>query len=196
MSRIALPIIALLCFAQLALAQAPAPAPAAGPRVKLHTTLGDITVELDADKAPKTVANFLHYVKDGFYSGTIFHRVIAGFMAQGGGFTKDLKEKPTRPAIPNEAKHGLSNAKYTIAMARTRDPDSATSQFYINLADNPNLDYAGDAPAARGYCVFGKVIEGQDVVDKIGAAATGPSGRFASDVPTTPIAIDKAELLK
>ncbi len=212
MLKHALLSLALFLLAPLALAQQPAkpaakpaavaPKPAAAPatstaapKVIVHTSQGDIEIELYADKAPKTVDNFLQYVKDGFYSGTVFHRVIAGFMIQGGGFTKDLQLKRTRAPIHNEANNGLSNLKYTVAMARTGDPHSAAAQFFINLVDNKRLDYTADTNGLTwGYCVFGKVIKGQDVVDKIAATPTGASGPLPSDVPTTPIVIDKIEL--
>ncbi|HET9033450.1 MAG TPA: peptidylprolyl isomerase [Dokdonella sp.] len=176
-----------------AAAEAPAPV---NPKVLIKTSLGDITVELDAEKAPKSVENFLQYAKDGFYAGTIFHRVIGNFMIQGGGFTPDLHQKPTRPSITNEAKNGLSNKRGTLAMARTPDPNSATAQFFINLVDNRNLDFVSDERAETwGYAVFGKVIEGMDVVDKIAAVPTGPKGPFRSDVPTTDVTIEKVEIL-
>lgn len=162
-------------------------------KVLLKTSLGDITLELYADKAPKSVENFLTYVKLGFYDGTVFHRVIANFMIQGGGFTPDLRQKKTRAPVVNESKNGLSNLRGTLAMARTADPNSATAQFFINTVDNPRLDYAGDANP--GYCVFGKVVSGLDVVDKIRAVQTGAQGPFPSDVPTTPVLIEKATLL-
>ena len=171
-------------------------APTVNPKVLIKTNMGDITVELNAAKAPKSVENFLQYVKDGFYNGTIFHRVIDNFMIQGGGFTPDLRQKPTRPSIPNEAKNGLSNKRGTIAMARTPDPNSATAQFFINLVDNRNLDYVSDERAETwGYAVFGQVVSGMDVVDKIKAVPTGPKGPFRSDVPTTDVVIEKVELL-
>ena len=171
-------------------------APTVNPKVLIKTNMGDITVELNAAKAPKSVENFLQYVKDGFYNGTIFHRVIDNFMIQGGGFTPDLRQKPTRPSIPNEAKNGLSNKRGTIAMARTPDPNSATAQFFINLVDNRNLDYVSDERAETwGYAVFGQVVSGMDVVDKIKAVPTGPKGPFRSDVPTTDVVIEKIELL-
>ena len=176
---------------------APAVAGMAAKHVVVHTSQGDITLELFADKAPKTVDNFLQYVSSGFYAGTIFHRVIPGFMIQGGGFTKDLELKRTRAPIHNEANNGLSNLKYTVAMARTADPHSGAAQFFINLVDNKRLDYTGDTNTLTwGYCVFGKVTKGQDVVDKIAAAPTGPSGPLQSDVPTTPITIDKVEVVE
>jgi peptidyl-prolyl cis-trans isomerase A (cyclophilin A)/peptidyl-prolyl cis-trans isomerase B (cyclophilin B) len=170
-----------------------ADAPAGPPKVLIKTSLGDITAELYPDKAPKSVDNFLTYVKAGFYDGTIFHRVIESFMIQGGGFTKDLRQKPTRAPIPIESKNGLSNLRGTLAMARTQDPNSATAQFFINVVDNPRLDYVSDANP--GYAVFGKVVSGMDVVDKIRAVPTGAQGPFRSDVPTTPVVIEKVTAL-
>ena len=167
---------------------------AAAPKVLIKTSLGDITLELYPDKAPKSVENFLAYVKSGFYDGTIFHRVIAGFMIQGGGFTADLRQKKTRAPIAIESKNGLSNLRGTLAMARTMDPNSATAQFFINTVDNPRLDYAGDANP--GYAVFGKVVSGMDVVEKIRAVETGAQGPFVSDVPKTPIVIEKASVVE
>ncbi|HLO94032.1 MAG TPA: peptidylprolyl isomerase [Burkholderiaceae bacterium] len=158
--------------------------------VKLATSQGDIRVELDAEKAPKTVANFLQYVKAGHYNGVIFHRVIDGFMIQTGGFTDKLVQKPTRPAIPLEDKSGLKNERGTLSMARTAFPDSATAQFFINVADNAGLD-AENARDGRGYAVFGRVIEGMEVVDKIRAAPIAAQGMF-QHLPTTPIFINKA----
>ena len=176
---------------------APAPAPAANPRVLLHTSMGDITLELYPDKAPKTVDNFLQYVKEGFYDGTVFHRVINNFMIQGGGWTKELQRKRTRAPIRNEANNGLSNVKYSVAMARTADPHSAAAEFFINVVDNKRLDYTGDANSLTwGYCVFGKVVSGQDVADKIKAVPTGPAGPLPSDVPQTPVVIEKAEMVQ
>ena len=169
------------------------PTVAAASKVLLKTSMGDITLELYPDKAPKSVENFLAYVGSGFYDGTVFHRVIAGFMIQGGGFTADLRQKKTRAPVVNESKNGLSNLRGTLAMARTADPNSATAQFFINTVDNPRLDYAGDANP--GYCVFGKVVAGMDVVDKIRTAATGPQGPFASDVPAIAIVIEKASVV-
>jgi cyclophilin family peptidyl-prolyl cis-trans isomerase len=159
---------------------------AANPVVVIETSMGSITAELYQDKAPKSVENFLAYVKAGFYNGTIFHRVIKGFMIQGGGFAADMKRKPTRPPIANEAQNGLSNARGTLAMARTPDPNSATAQFFINTVDNARLDYQG--PQNFGYAVFGKVIEGMDVVEKIEAVATGTKGEH-SNVPNAPVVI-------
>ena len=164
------------------------------PRVKLATSLGDIVVELNPAKAPKTVENFLKYVADKHYDGTIFHRVIDGFMIQGGGFTPDMVQKPMRPPIPLEATNGLKNDTYTIAMARTNVPDSATAQFFINVKDNAFLNASG--PTARdGYAVFGKVTQGMDVVDKIKGVPTGNKGPF-QNVPTTPVVITSATLVK
>jgi peptidyl-prolyl cis-trans isomerase A (cyclophilin A) len=164
-------------------------------KVKLATTAGDIVVELDAAKAPKSVDNFVQYVKAGHYDGTVFHRVISSFMIQGGGMTSDLKEKPTRPPIPLESKNGLNNVRGTIAMARTGDPNSATSQFFINVKDNSMLDAVNSADGNGGYAVFGKVISGMDVVDKIRAVPTGNKGPY-NDVPNTPIVINKATVEK
>jgi peptidyl-prolyl cis-trans isomerase A (cyclophilin A) len=172
---------------------AAADATVAAPKVLIKTNLGDITVELYPDKAPKSVENFLAYVKSGFYDGTIFHRVIPAFMIQGGGFTKDLVQKKTRAPIVIESKNGLSNLRGTLAMARTGDPNSATAQFFINTVDNARLDYAGDTNP--GYAVFGKVVSGLDVVDKIRAVPTGAQGPFRSDVPTSVISIEKMTLV-
>lgn len=185
--RFAVLALALCLGITLALPDAGNAAPA--PKVKITTSLGDIVVELYPDKAPKTVSNFLYYVKSGFYNGTIFHRVINGFMIQGGGLTADMKEKPNkRKPIENEASNGLKNKAYTIAMARTNDPHSATSQFFINVADNAFLDYRSSTTAGYGYAVFGKVIKGQDVVDRIRQVSTGNVGMY-QDVPNTPIVI-------
>ena len=162
------------------------------PRVKLSTSLGDIVVQLDPAKAPTTVDNFLQYVKSKHYDGTIFHRVIGGFMIQGGGFTPDMVQKPTQPAIALEARNGLKNDRYTIAMARTGEPNSATSQFFINVVDNAMLNAPN--PDGFGYAVFGKVVEGSDVVDKIKAVPTGNKGPF-QNVPNTPVLIQSASLL-
>jgi peptidyl-prolyl cis-trans isomerase A (cyclophilin A) len=160
-------------------------------KVLIKTNLGEMTVELYPDKAPKSVENFLAYVNGKFYDGTIFHRVIDNFMIQGGGFTPELRQKATRPAIANEAKNGLSNSRGTLAMARTGDPNSATAQFFINVVDNPRLDFTSEANGSTwGYCVFGKVISGLDVVDKIKAVPTGALGPFKSGVPTTPVVIE------
>ena len=166
----------------------------AAPSVEFQTNQGNFTVELYPDKAPKTVANFLQYVKDGFYENTIFHRVINHFMIQGGGFERDLSEKNTRAPISNEAGNGLLNQTGTIAMARTADPDSATAQFFVNLFDNQFLDYVGPEPDQIGYCVFGKVTSGMDVIQKLGLTQTNTVGRY-SDVPVKPIIIKSAKLL-
>lgn len=166
------------------------------PQVVLHTNFGDITLELDAAKAPISTENFLAYAKDGFYNGTVFHRVIDNFMAQGGGYTTDLQPKPTRAAIKNEANNGLSNLRGTVAMARTNDPHSANAQFFINLVDNPRLDYVSDQNGMTwGYAVFGKVVDGMDVVDKIRAIPTGGQGPFRTDVPTETVVIERAEVV-
>ncbi|MBJ9941198.1 peptidyl-prolyl cis-trans isomerase [Burkholderia multivorans] len=159
--------------------------------VELHTNHGVIKLELDAAKAPKTVENFLNYVKKGHYDGTVFHRVINGFMIQGGGFEPGMKQKPTDAPIGNEANNGLKNDKYTIAMARTNDPHSATAQFFINVNDNDFLNHSSPTPQGWGYAVFGKVVEGQDVVDKIKGVKTGNAG-FHQDVPTDDVVIEKA----
>ena len=165
---------------------------AANPQVEMKTSQGIIIIELYRDKAPQSVENFLRYVKEDFYKGTLFHRVIDGFMIQGGGFSSGMKEKPTREPIQNEAKNGLKNEVGTIAMARTGDPHSATAQFFINLKNNTSLDYP--KPDGWGYAVFGKVIKGLDVVQKIGKTTTGSSG-FYQDVPTTPIVIESVKIL-
>jgi peptidyl-prolyl cis-trans isomerase A (cyclophilin A) len=164
------------------------PSAAWAQKVKLSTSAGDIVVELDAAKAPKSVANFVQYVKAGHYSNTVFHRVIDSFMIQGGGMTADLAEKPTRAPIALEAGNGLSNLRGTLAMARTGVPDSATAQFFINVVDNPRLDTAGG-----GYAVFGKVVEGMDVVDKIRMVPVGNKGPY-QNVPVTPVVIKQATL--
>lgn len=161
--------------------------------VKLNTNHGTIVLELDAAKAPDTVANFLQYAKDGFYDGTIFHRVINGFMIQGGGMEAGMKEKQTRASIKNEANNGLLNARGTVAMARTPDPHSASAQFFINLADNDFLNFRAETPDGWGYCVFGKVTEGMDVVDKIKGVETGNKGHH-QDVPVEDVVIESVEV--
>ncbi len=162
---------------------------APAPQVSIETDYGNIVVELYPDKAPKTVRNFLYYVKTGFYENTVFHRVIGNFMIQGGGFTPEMEQKATtRDPVPNEAANGLSNGKYTVAMARTADPHSATAQFYINVVDNPGLDYRSPTREGYGYTVFGKVVKGMDVVDKIKAVPTGSMG-IHNDVPLKPVVI-------
>jgi peptidyl-prolyl cis-trans isomerase B (cyclophilin B) len=166
----------------------------ANARVKFETSMGGITIELFEAECPVTTGNFLEYVKSGFYDGTIFHRVIPGFVVQGGGMTPGLKEKETRDPIPNEAAKAPANARATLAMARTSDPDSATSQFYINLSDNRSLDYAGGGLRGAGYCAFAKVVEGMDTVDKMAAVPTGRRPPHA-DVPREDIVLTKATLL-
>jgi len=161
--------------------------------IKLNTNHGTIVLELDAAKAPNTVANFLQYAKDGYYDGTIFHRVINGFMIQGGGMEPGMKEKQTRASIQNEANNGLTNARGTVAMARTPDPHSASAQFFINLADNDFLNFRAETPDGWGYCVFGKVTEGMDVVDKIKGVDTGNKGHH-QDVPVEDVVIESVEV--
>jgi peptidyl-prolyl cis-trans isomerase B (cyclophilin B) len=162
--------------------------------VKLHTSLGIITVDLDEAKAPDTVRNFLEYVNSGFYDNTIFHRVIDGFMVQGGGFEPGMKQKAIREPIKNEATNGLSNTQYTVAMARTPNPHSASSQFFINVGDNDFLDHSAPTPQGWGYCVFGRVVEGKDVVDRIKKVQTGRRGMH-DDVPVQDVVIEKAEVV-
>ena len=183
-------VFAITCFAtQMAIA---------GPKVEFKTTMGNFVVELDDVKAPKTTANFLNYVKSGFYNGTIFHRVIDGFMIQGGGFTPDLVQKPTDAPVASEANNGLKNNTYTIAMARTSDPDSATAQFFINVKDNEGLNYPN--AMGNGYTVFGKVISGAQTIDAIRKVPTmvAPAPRIdrMADVPTKPVVIESASIIK
>jgi peptidyl-prolyl cis-trans isomerase A (cyclophilin A) len=182
--HVVLAAMATLTFSVSALAQ----------NVRLSTSEGDIVIELNAAKAPKTVANFVQYVKDGHYSGTIFHRVIDNFMIQGGGMAPDMSEKKTRAPIPLESRNGLGNVRGTIAMARTMDPNSATAQFFINVKDNAFLD-AANSPDGNGYAVFGKVVKGMDVIDKIRKVPTGRKGMHG-DVPQQPILIKQATLEK
>lgn len=158
--------------------------------ITLHTNHGDIVIELDFDKAPKTAANFKQYAEEGFYDDTIFHRVIDGFMIQGGGMTEDMEQKATRDPIENEADNGLKNVKGSLAMARTNDPHSATAQFFINVKDNSFLNHSGKNSQGWGYCVFGKVTDGMDVVEKIKNVKTGTKG-FHQDVPQEPVIIEK-----
>ncbi|GAB4474687.1 MAG: peptidylprolyl isomerase [Burkholderiaceae bacterium] len=162
--------------------------------VRLHTGFGTITIELNADKAPKTVDNFLRYVESGHYDKTLFHRVINGFMIQGGGFESGMRQKPTGAPIENEAANGLRNEKYTIAMARTSDPHSATAQFFINVADNDFLNHTSPTAQGWGYCVFGKVVDGTDVVDRIKAVRTIRYGMH-QDVPEQEVLIERAEII-
>jgi peptidyl-prolyl cis-trans isomerase B (cyclophilin B) len=161
-------------------------------QVRLTTSSGDIVIELEDEKAPATVENFLTYVDSGFYDGTVFHRVIDGFMIQGGGFEPGMKQKPTREPIANEANNGLKNDAYTIAMARTADVDSATAQFFVNVSQNDFLNFSAPNPQGFGYCVFGKVVEGRDVVDQIKKAETSSKG-FHSDVPLEDVVITSAK---
>lgn len=193
--RIALSLSVLSATFLIALdanAQSATPSPAA-PKVKLATSMGDIVLELNPEKAPKTVENFLQYVKDKHYDGTIFHRVIDGFMIQGGGFNEQMSQKPVRSPIPLESNNGLKNDRGTIAMARTNVPNSATAQFFINVVNNNNLN--APLPDGHGYAVFGKVVSGMDTVDKIRLAATGNRGPHGN-VPQTPILINSATLEK
>ena len=183
-------------FAGVALSGAVAAAPAAPnptPQVSLKTTEGEIVLELNQEKAPKSVANFLSYVKSGHYKGTIFHRVIDGFMIQAGGYTADLKGKPTKPPVVSESQNGLKNETYSVAMARTGNPNSATAQFFINVVDNTGLDYPGQD--GFGYTVFGKVVKGHEVVDKIKGVLVDDKGIF-QNIPVTPIVITSATVLK
>jgi peptidyl-prolyl cis-trans isomerase B (cyclophilin B) len=161
-------------------------------QVKLHTNHGVITIELDEEKAPKSAANFLEYVKSGHYDGTVFHRVINGFMVQGGGFAPGMEQKPSGKPIDNEADNGLKNDKYTVAMARTNDPHSATAQFFINVGDNDFLNHTAPTPRGWGYAVFGKVVDGMDIVDAIKEVKTGRSGGH-QDVPVEDVVIERAE---
>ena len=173
-----------------------APAAPAHPEVVMHTSAGDITIELFPDKAPKSVANFLQYVRDGFYNGTVMHRAIAGYMVQGGLYTRDLQPKRTRSAVASEADNGLSNLRGTIAVARGADPNSGTSQFFFNLVDNRRLDYVSNQSGLTwGFAVFGKVVKGMDVVDKIAALPTRALGPFANDVPNPLVIVESAYVL-
>ena len=193
----ALAVAAALPFATLARSQ-PATCAAlmkkgtAPMKVKLTTSMGPLTLQLDKDKAPLSTENFVKYVDAGHYNGTIFHRVIDGFMIQGGGFDKDMHQKPTQAPIKNEASNGLKNDKYTVAMARTSDPHSATAQFFINVKDNDFLNHTSQTPQGWGYAVFGKVVEGRDVVDKIAKVPTANRGPY-QNVPQEPVVIEKAE---
>ncbi|QNP49239.1 peptidylprolyl isomerase [Diaphorobacter aerolatus] len=187
-------LLNIATFAAAALiGSAPALAQDAAPKVKFATSMGEIVVQLDPAKAPKTVENFLSYVKDKHYDGTVFHRVMNDFMIQGGGFTADMQQKATKAPIPLEANNGLKNDRYTVAMARTGNPNSATSQFFINVKNNDNLNAPN--PDGFGYTVFGKVVSGTEVVDKIKAVATGNKGGH-QNVPTTPVVIESATLVK
>lgn len=181
-------------FAQLLCLLAVLPALADNPHVLFKTSMGDVELELYQDKAPVSVANFLKYVKDKQYNGTLFHRVIPGFMIQGGGMTPDMVEKPTRPPIKNEADNGLKNARGSLAMARMMEPGSASAQFFINVNDNVSLDHRDNTDRGYGYAVFGQVVKGMDVVDKIVAVPTGNVGMFG-DVPKTPVVIKEAKVV-
>jgi peptidyl-prolyl cis-trans isomerase B (cyclophilin B) len=186
----------MLCFnTQAATSSQPTVTKGKHSMVKFHTNLGEFTIELDAEKAPETVKNFLAYAASGFYDGTVFHRVINNFMIQGGGFEPGMKQKPTKSPIPNEAANGLKNENYTVAMARTGDPHSATAQFFVNVKDNGFLDYSAPNAQGYGYCVFGKVIEGKEVIDAIRKVKTGNRSGF-QDVPLEEVIITKAEVLK
>ncbi|HEU4858143.1 MAG TPA: peptidylprolyl isomerase [Rhodanobacteraceae bacterium] len=195
----------VLCATAAGAQTAPPPASAAStgnaaapahPQVEIKTSQGDFVIELFPDKAPKTVANFLQYVKQGFYDGTVFHRVIPGYLIQGGLYTRELKPKRTLPPIPDEANNGLSNLRGTVAAARGPDPDSATAQFFVNVVDNPRLDYVGNQSGwTWGFAVFGKVVKGMDVVDKIDNLPTGPQGPFIGDVPRPLVVIESAKLI-
>lgn len=176
-------------------AVAPAPAPTGtNPMVEMRTSMGTMRIELYPDKAPKTVENFLEYTRDGFYDGTVFHRVIEGFMIQGGGFTPDMTEKETRAPIENEASNGLKNVRGSVAMARTNDPHSASSQFFVNTVDNPFLDFQSETVQGWGYAVFGQVVEGLETLDAIKKVSTGSRGPH-DDVPTKPVVIESVRVL-
>lgn len=191
MKHIFAPLVALLLMLNVTAASA------ANPKVEMETSKGVVIIELYPDQAPVTVQNFLRYVNDGGYNGTIFHRVIKGFMNQGGGFTPDLKKRtPSYPPIKNEADNGLKNQRGTLAMARTNDPNSATNQFFINTVDNGFLDFKSKSTQGWGYAVFGKVIQGMDVVDSIAGVKTGPRGPFQSDVPLENVEIVSIKVLK
>ncbi len=183
--------LSLLLAITLWSTQTSALAAESNPIVRMQTSKGVIVLELNSAKAPRTVENFLRYVEDGFYDGTIFHRVIEGFMMQGGGFTADYKKKPTRAPVANEADNGLKNDRGTIAMARTSNPNSATAQFFINVVDNSRLNHSSPTRRGWGYAVFGRVTEGMDVVDKIRRVKTGSGGPFRQDTPQTPVIIEK-----
>lgn len=186
-------VLAAMMATALAFGAGAAQAQQRAERVKFTSSAGSFTIEVYPDAAPQTVANFLEYVNSGFYSGTIFHRVINGFMVQAGGFDRDMKQKPTRAPIPLEAQNGLKNKAGTVAMARTPEPDSATAQFFINVVDNPSLDYP--QPDGFGYAVFGKVIEGMDTVGRIKSVPTTAYGPMRN-VPATPIVIESATIVK
>ena len=196
-AQLSLAAVLFLCASAFPMAASPQPSKATvqRPVVLLQTSMGDIKLELFPDKAPVTVQNFLFYARIGFYNGTTFHRAMRGFVIQGGGVTIDLKEKATRSAIKNEATNGLSNLRGTIAMARDEEPNTATSQFFINLVDNKRLDHTGKSGRAFGYAVFGKVIEGMDVVDKIGTTPTKRVSAEYQNVPMTPVVIKAVKII-
>jgi peptidyl-prolyl cis-trans isomerase B (cyclophilin B) len=186
----------LVAFFALVLSfAAAAAAPAANPQVEVRTNMGNFTLELYPENAPNTVQNFIQYVKDGHYNGTLFHRVMPGFMIQGGGFDTKFVEKPTRPAIKNEAGNGLRNGVGMVSMARTKDPHSATAQFFINVAENPTLDFKAPTPEGYGYTPFGKVIKGMDVVERITKVPTGAGKPPHQDVPLKPVVIERMQLV-
>ena len=194
--KLALLLLSAALFSPALWAQDARSANATDPEVVLHTSQGDITLELYPDKAPKSVANFLQYVREGFYAGTVFHRAIPGYLVQGGLYTRELQPKRTHPAIASEADNGLSNLRGTIAVARGADPNSGTSQFFINLVDNRRLDFVGNQSGLTwGYAVFGKVIKGMNVVDKIAATPTHGIGPFAADVPNPLVVIEGAQAI-
>lgn len=181
---------------QAAKPAAPAPAAVEHPKVVMHTSQGEFTLELYPEKAPKSVANFLQYVRDGFYDGTVFHRVVNGYMVQGGLYSRDLTQRRTRAAIPSEADNGLSNLRGTVAVARGTDPNSGTSQFFVNLVDNRRLDYVGNQSSLTwGFAVFGKVVSGMDTIDKIAALPTRAQGPFVGDVPNPLVVIESANVV-
>lgn len=188
-------LVALAVAVALSFAVSPVFAQSAKPRVLLETSMGNITVELEPERTPKTVANFLAHVRDGGYDGTIFHRVIEGFMIQGGGFRPDYSRAKPRPPVENEADTGLSNKRGTISMARTSDPHSATNQFFINSADNPPLDHQNKSVRGWGYTAFGRVVEGLPVVLRISRVATGRGGPFAQDAPREQVVLRKATIV-
>lgn len=183
-------------FFLLAATMTEAEAQSGKPQVQFKTTMGDFTVELEPERAPKTVANFLEYVRAGHYDGTIFHRVINNFMVQGGGFTADYRQKPTRGPIPNEADRALKNERGTIAMARTSDPNSATAQFFVNLKANGFLDHTSKTTQGWGYTAFGRVIDGMNIIARIGVTPTGPAGPFREDAPQKQVVIEKATIIR
>lgn len=190
--RVATLFLCLLLAPTIGTAQESGAAPSAMAKVRVYTSVGNFVMELDRSRAPLTVGAFLKYAKQDFYTGLIFHRVVAGFIAQAGGYTADLKQKPVTATVPNESGNGLSNLRGSVGFARTEDPHSGTSQFYINLADNLDLN---PRPTRWGYTVFGKVIEGMEVVDDIGHRPTGPGGPFKANVPLDPITIQRVEIL-